>query len=457
MNRFERSIFKDRSVPVVVLAASHHGSLAIARTLGRLGVEMYCIDGVPSAPSLSSRYWREKFIWNLGTAPREATAHFLLEVARKIGKRSILLHTADESAILIADYAEILRESYIFPQIAPQMVRALSSKKEMYFTAKKYGVPTPETCCPRSRNEVEEYVGYATFPVMLKGVHNEILMQRTGWRVYLTRTKEELLDLFDRYNDPLAPTFILQEYIPGGEDSIWMYNGYFNEDSESLFGITGKKLRQTPPYVGSTSLGICVRNDTVDKITRRFMKSIGYRGILDIGYRYDSRDGQYKVLDINPRIGSTFRLFTASNGLDVARVEYLDLTGQWVPTGQILEGRKWLVEGGDIFSCLEYCRDKKLTFGQWLKSYLGVKEVAWFSLIDPLPFLKSVQRFAPEVARRLIRLLVAKYFWGREIKSGDRRREPTDPVYAGEAYPEALFTAFVRIREKWRKSRVPSE
>src|SRR2546425_3495393 len=47
-----------------------------------------------------------------------------------------------------------------------------------------------------------------------------------------------------RSEDLEHPNLMLQEYIPGGEDSVWMFNGYFNEHSECLFGITGKKLRQ---------------------------------------------------------------------------------------------------------------------------------------------------------------------------------------------------------------------
>ena len=48
------------------------------------------------------------------------------------------------------------------------------------------------------------------------------------------------------------------------------------------------------------------------RTTCDFMQAIGYHGILDIGYRRDQRDGSYKVLDVNPRIGCTFRLFAAS-------------------------------------------------------------------------------------------------------------------------------------------------
>ena len=74
------------------------------------------------------------------------------------------------------------------------------------------------------------------------------------------------------------------------DDSIWMFNGYFNEKSDCLFGMTGRKIRQSTIHTGVTSLGVCLKNQVVDEMTRGFMKSIGYKGILDIGYRYDMRD-----------------------------------------------------------------------------------------------------------------------------------------------------------------------
>ena len=100
-------------------------------------------------------------------------------------------------------------------------------------------------------------------------------------------------------------------------------------NSQCLSGVTGKKIRRFPVNTGVTSLGVCLHNETVLQDDRtRFMQAIGYHGILDIGYRYDRRDGQYKVLDVNPRIGCTFRLFAATDGMDVARALYLDMTGQ---------------------------------------------------------------------------------------------------------------------------------
>src|SRR5207248_9926596 len=139
---------------------------------------------------------------------------------------------------------------------------------------------------------------------------------------------------YARMEDPAAPNLMLQEYIPGADDTIWMFNGYFDEGSECRAAFTGRKLRQHPIHTGATSLGLQTANDTVARLTTGFMKAVGYRGILDVGYRYDARDGLYKLLDPNPRIGQTFRLFVDADGMDVARYAYLHLTGQPLPIAE---------------------------------------------------------------------------------------------------------------------------
>jgi predicted ATP-grasp superfamily ATP-dependent carboligase len=222
---------------------------------------------------------------------------------------------------------------------------------------------------------------------MVKGIDGNKLKARTGQKMVIAYTPRQLRETYLALEDPESPNLMLQEYIPGGDDTIWMFNGYFNATSECLVGFTGRKLRQTPIHTGMTSLGICLRNDVVAKTTKEFMQALGYRGILDIGYRYDARDGQYKVLDVNPRIGATFRLFVADNGIDVARALYLDLTGQIVPPSQQQEGRKWLVES-DFKSCFDYYREGNLTFREWLRSLGGIEEAGYFALDDLAPFWK---------------------------------------------------------------------
>jgi D-aspartate ligase len=383
----------DTSTPVVVLSAQNYGSLGIFRSLGRLGVRVYAVDADPRRPTASSRYLRGRFPFDLETALDDQTVEYLVRVAKKLGSRPILIPTWDETARLASDAYDALSEHFILPHQPDDLVLGLSSKKEMHRLAKRDAIPTPDVTFPADVEEVRSFATRATFPVMLKGIDGNRLKRRTGRKMEIVSDPEALVRLYLEMEDPADPNLMLQEYIPGGDDSIWMFNGYFDANSDCLASFTGRKLRQTPPYTGVTSLGVCLPNDLVDRTTRDWMKRLGYRGILDIGYRYDARDGSYKVLDANPRIGATFRLFVAKNGMDVARALYLDLTGQPVPVAEPVDGRKWLVELGDFDSFLRYRRDGKLTTRQWIASMAGVQESAFFARDDPKPFLGLLWEF----------------------------------------------------------------
>jgi D-aspartate ligase len=180
-----------------------------------------------------------------------------------------------------------------------------------------------------------------------------------------------------------------------------MFNGYFDQDSNCLFGITGKKIHQTPVYTGMTALGVCLPNSTVYEQTYRLVRGTGYKGILDIGFRFDQRDGSYKLLDVNPRLGATFRLFVGDNGMDVIRAQYLHLTGQHVPLSRIRIGRRWIVEDADIVSSLHYFRDRTIGLREWISGYRRIQEGAWFASDDWLPFIHMAAGFAMKPFRKL--------------------------------------------------------
>jgi predicted ATP-grasp superfamily ATP-dependent carboligase len=371
----------DPHVPVVVIFRGGIGALAIARTLGRLGVPMYLVQQQGfDTPVAFSRYWREKFLWDF-SAPAEDSVRFLIDIARRIGTRPVLLTLADWVAIFIEQNAQALQEAFIFPKASPPLIRTLSNKWNLYQLAKQHGIPTPETVMPLSRADVIRYAENATFPVVLKSADAFVPNMPPKAIVY---NKTELLEKYDAAAQAGSANYVLQEYIPGGDDSVWICNGYFGDGSECKAIFTGRKLRQVN-RTGIASLGICVPVEPVERQSRFFMQVLGYEGALDVGYRYDARDGQYKVLDVNPRIGGCFRLFRATKGLDVVRVCYMHLTGQTIPPTEPSYGRKWMLED-DFFSAIEAMRARKLTLIGWIKSWWGVKETHWFAFDDPAPF-----------------------------------------------------------------------
>jgi D-aspartate ligase len=377
----------ERTDTPVVVVNCRLGALAIMRSLGAHGVRLYGIDNDASAPALRSRYCRERIILPCEEGRPEPLIDGLEKLARKLGRPAILIATSDETTQAVVDHADRLRPHFWFQDNSPVLVRQLASKREMFGLAIEHGVPTPQTAFPERMTDVLAYAERGQFPVMLKGIYGNRLQARSQKKMVIVNTQAELIAAYREMEDPDNPNLMLQEYIPGGDDQVYIFNGYFNADSDCLAGFTGYKVRQFPVHVGCASLGECRWIPEVAETTTRFMKAIGYRGILDIGYRLDARDGKYKVLDINPRVGQAFRLFVAQNDHDVVKALYLDFTGQQQPPVVPREGRRWLIEDWDLISSYHYHREGTLGVRNWLRSFRGVEEGAWFSWRDPAPFL----------------------------------------------------------------------
>jgi D-aspartate ligase len=390
--------------PIVVLKMTtnlvQHGVLGVLRSAGRLGIPVHWAHAETAAPAARSRYLTAAHPLPPGPGTAERWIGHLETVGRAIGGRPVLIPTDDPSTSLLAAHADALERWYRFPVLPDGLVHTLVDKRGLYDICLRTGIPTPDARFPERTDDLRAYAADGAFPVVVKRIGappvggNDRLPSVT-----VVKDRAGLLEIADRVAEALVPCMMLQEYIPGGPDSVWMLDGYFDAESDCLAAYTGRKVRQHPTNTGMTSLGVCEHNAAVIATTERLMKQIGYRGIVDMGYRFDARDGEYKLLDVNPRIGATFRLFVDPAGVDVLRALYLDLTGQPPrPRASAREGRRWVVEHHDALEVAAALRRRELGVGGWLRSLRAVQEAAWFSPRDPLPAVALTLAFARQGA-----------------------------------------------------------
>ncbi len=399
----------DTSVPVVVIDRDGYGGVSIARTLGRLGVPTYLVaqEGF-STPGWSSRYWVKRVRWDFSVPEEESVAfvrHFGAGISTDHGVRAILLTQKDWVAIFVERNRKTLQEQFLLPQPVDTVIRSLLNKWEMHLLAQEHGIPTPATACPTSLDDAGEFVESAGLPIVMKGADRYAGDEGS---TTLIHTREELMDEIGRRQGEGGPlNVVLQEYIPGDVDTVWMCNGYFAPTPDHTVIFTGRKLRQLWE-TGIASLAICLPNEAVATQTQRFMEGVGYRGCVGIGYRYDRRDGLYKVLDVNPRVSGVFRLFVGTNDMDVVRACYLDLTGQRLPTTALQPGRKWLLEDRVFFADRTGLTSGHPRIAEWIRSLRGVQELHWFAADDPVPMVmwlrvlfRWLAQLALDTARRV--------------------------------------------------------
>lgn len=374
-------------MPALVLKvghyANHHGGLAVTRTLGRAGVPVYGVHEDRLAPSGLSRYAAGRFVWP--TAGQHEHTHQLLDgiaaVAERIGRPAVVVPTDDHAAMFVSDHAEALRRWFLLPDQPPGLVRGLTDKAVLHERCVALGVPVPASTVVTTPEELDRATETAELPLMAKRATPWLRADgRRAWSTQVVRNRDELAAL-----DVSSPV-VLQEHIPAACSEDWLFHGYCDRSSECLVAFTGRKLRSFPPGAGETSFGRSEPNPILESEAGALFTGLGYRGIMSLDYRYDRRDGRYKLLDFNPRVGAIFRLFETDSGVDVVRAMHLDLTDRRVPAGAPTPGRAVAVEGYDLRA------GSPATLLRRLASWRTVDETAWLAADDVLPAVLALGR-----------------------------------------------------------------
>ena len=114
--------------------------------------------------------------------------------------------------------------------------------------------------------------------------------------------------------------------------------------------------------------------------------------MVEVEFKLDQRDDQYKLLDINARPWGWHTLCIAC-GLDFPFMQYCDLLGQLPPIEAQGYGYHWVRLLTDLPAGLAEIRAAITTPGAYLRSLLG--KTVFSSSIGKIPCLHVVTLLAP--------------------------------------------------------------
>jgi D-aspartate ligase len=384
------TIAADRGVPALILKIGqyplHSGGLAAVRTLGRLGIPVHAITEDRLTPMAVSHYCSRRIVWHAtGREDPAILAGQLREVGERIGQPTVVVPMDDESAVLLAEHAAELDEFFLFPHTDPGLPRVLASKQKLYDLCRHHDVPAPVTASPATGADLAAFAEQATFPVVVK-VAEPWVRRRFPVVAHssIMATSDELISIAPAADAPA--NVIVQEYIPREHAEDWFVHLYCDAGSNSLLTFTGVKTRSWPPHAGATASAYSRANPELAGMAERLCKEIGFRGIADLDWRLDKRDGRYKLVDFNPRVGNQFRIFETSAGVDVVRALHLDMTGRPVPPAAQVDHRRIVVEHIDLPARLSYRGGGGYPSAPPAPRPVAT-ELAWLARDDPFPFL----------------------------------------------------------------------
>jgi D-aspartate ligase len=371
--------------PVFVLK-THAIGLGVSRSLAMKGVPVVGIDYAKDAKDLrSNSFVAHHMIPDIEKSP-DAAVEALIRCQEGLGKRAILFPCSDSFILLISRKRQKLAEHFDFQLPSEAVMELIMNKKSQYLKAVELGIPIPETYYPKHLDDLDAFKDDIHYPVLIKPCYSHLWQERFPNKGFQAFNPEELVRYYQKTIDADIEV-IVQEVIIGPNTNLRGMRAYIDKEGGVHGVLESNKVRQYPVDFGIGCLNQTSHNEVVARQGLQLMKGIGYRGIGAVEFKLDERDGVFKLMELNARVGKTIALSTKV-GVNLPWMMYQDMVG--MPIDEDVEyanGVRWhdFIQDCRAYHTLRSRRD--ITFKDWVRTSLGSECHPFFAWNDLRPAL----------------------------------------------------------------------
>lgn len=375
------------TVGAVVIGGDYQG-LGIVRSLGRQGIPVCVVDDEYSI-SRFSRY-ATRFVSVPDLRNERAAVDRLIEIGKRGGLDGWILYpTREELVAALSHNREELSQVFRVPTPDWETVKWAWDKRNTYRLAQELGIPTPVTHYPENIGQLAQLDSLAP-PFALKPAIKEHFVYATKAKAWRANNHSELRSLYQKASALAGDGEIMvQELIPGGGTQQFSYCAFFRK-GEAVGKMVARRRRQHPLEFGRASTYVeSVDVPILEEFSERFLRAIDYYGLVEIEYKLDPRDSQYKLLDVNARTWG-YHSLGAQAGVDFSYMLYADQVGLPVPVSRGRAGVTWVRTTTDIPAAMTAILRGDTDWKDYLRSIIDCDVEAVFSPRDPLPGLAEI-------------------------------------------------------------------
>ena len=302
----------------------------------------------------------------------------------------VLIPGADDVALWLADLPKSdLSTRFQVSSSSRETLEILQDKARFGEFLAYAGIPHPRTFTINDRSDISAIPFDELDRVFVKPANSQQFSRSTGIKGVWAHNRKQFQEIWARL-DGKGFKIVAQEYVPGGSDDHYFIDGFCDRNGVFAGLFARRRIRIFPPDFGNSSY--CqsiplteVRGaiaSVVDLLTR-----LRYRGIFSAEFKRDSRDGAFRMLEVNTRAW-WYVEFAARCGVNVCRMAFQD--ARELPVTEAPRnypvGIGCVNLGGDIKSVLSQRPAVRIpllrTLGEWARAHYHV-----FRWDDPGPGL----------------------------------------------------------------------
>jgi predicted ATP-grasp superfamily ATP-dependent carboligase len=372
-------------IPVILFGGGING-LGVVRNLGRDNIKVWCVVERKEQVVYSGFCSKYYVIPNV-EGDKSTLSDFLVKLGKLID-RAVLLSTSDLFSLHLSELKEELADGFCLPLPSQEIVRTLVDKKRFYKSLDRFNVPHPMTFFPESSDDARRISKEIEYPVFVKPVSSQAFAIRFHSKGFVATSAADLINFYALARGHNLDV-VFQEVIPGlAAKNVYSIEGYFDKNSVPRAFFASRRLRGWPPTFGNTCLRESIPlSDLAQQllITRAYLRSINYCGLMEAEWKIDPRDGVFKLLEINAR-QSMQSILAWACGVDLILIAYLDSIGEETVCNENYKvGIKWHNPTRDLLSVLR----RPPSTHELMASLKNIKTWAFFASDDILPWFIS--------------------------------------------------------------------
>lgn len=304
----------NKTAIVCVLGIGENG-LNTVRSLGRAGIPVTVV-GIKGDLNLAkdSKYCSQ--FETIYSFDKKQLLDKLFQLRNKLTYNPILFFDNDYMLALLNDSEELLKTNFVLTQ----GIKDFSFKEFQMKSAIDAGIDVPKTWRPITWKEIK-YLDVTTEQKFIAKPSQGI--EKKPFKTIKAENITELLELLKKKVQS-PQNIIIQEYIKGDQNDIWVVLGYKSDTQGFSHLLTATKYSMYPPDGGVMAIGKLIRNTRLNDISKRMINQMGYKGIFGLEFKYSIKDDKYYFIEMSPRTEG-FHNITKLVGVDLPILAYNDL------------------------------------------------------------------------------------------------------------------------------------
>jgi len=385
----------------LILDGHERSALAAVRSLHRAGVHTAVAVWQPGAAAAHSRMCDEQ---RACPSPRESRQAFKDWIAAETSRTDYasVMCFSDASFRLAWEVCKETQGQWLLLPPASSLETALSKSKTAEF-AERVGVPVPATVSVDTLEAAHRAAERLRYPIVAKAswscqwIDDRMVERSTHY--FLTREAflGQAAELLAQMGE-----LTVQQYVPG--ESC----GYFALaiDGVAIAEFAHRRVYTRPPSGGGSAVRVSVPIEPrLRYASRRLVEELAWSGPLMLEYKRDSRDGSFRLIEVNPRFCGSLPL-AISAGVYFPVMVHMALLGHEAQSTRG-NGYRIGVVGVNIINFVKSARETVLKRG-WVEGidYPGSRDLLkaillslkpgvtydLLSLRDPGPFVAEARR-----------------------------------------------------------------